>query len=80
MKTKTEKAKKLFSSGAITEALRIFKTFKIGFTQEEKRTLEIAYECMAGSEAFYQSLGINTQQEKQQALSIIQEKYFKKRV
>lgn len=76
MKTKTEKAKKLFSSGEITEALRIFKTFKIGFTQKEKRILEIAYECMTGNEKFYTSLGIDIEQVKKKTNDIIQKKYF----
>lgn len=76
MITKTDKAKNLFSSGKIAEALKIFKTFKIGFSAEEKQTLEIAHECMSGNEKFYASLNIDTEQTKKQAVLIIQQKYF----
>ena len=50
MRTKTEKAINLFESGCLKEALSIFRTFRIGFTKEERRTLKIAYECLSGSE------------------------------
>lgn len=76
MITKTETAKNLFSSGKIKEALKIFKSFKIGFSAEEKQILTTAYECMSGNETFYQSLNIDTEQTKTQAISIIQQKYF----
>ena len=48
MRTKTEKAINLFESGCLKEALSIFRTFRIGFTKEERRTLQIASESLAG--------------------------------
>lgn len=78
METKTEKAKKLFLSGKTKEALQIFKDFKLGFSPQEKHTLQIAYECLTGNEEFYKKLGINTSEIKQNALSIVKKLYDKK--
>lgn len=75
MKTKTAKAKELFSNGKIVEALKIFSTFKAGFTKEEKRVLQIAYESQTGRENFYKSLGIDTQSVGVEAKSIIKRVY-----
>lgn len=52
---KTEKAKALLKAGKFKEALSIIKTFRFGFTKEEKRSIEIAYECLSGHEQFYSS-------------------------
>ncbi len=73
--TKTDKAKELFIYGDRVGAIAIFKTFKQGFTKEEKRTLQIAHECQTGHEAFYQNLGINTIDIWTKAKEIIKNKY-----
>ena len=75
MVTKTAKAKELFKAGEITSALRIFKGFKAGFTQIEKRTIEIAYESQTGKSDFYQSLGIDTKAVNSEAAEIIRRVY-----
>lgn len=75
MKTKTAKAKELFSNGKIVEALKIFSTFKAGFTKEEKRTIQIAYESQTGNAGFYQSLGIDTNAMSNKANEIIKRVY-----
>jgi len=75
METKTSKAVELFQMGNIVSALKIFSTFRIGFCNEEKRTLEIAYESMTGNEKFYQNIGIDTERMKVKANEIIREKY-----
>ena len=75
METKTEQAVSLWKSGNIKEAFKIFKTFKIGFSKNEKRTIEIAYEVLTGKESFYQSIGIDTFAETNKAKSIIENKY-----
>lgn len=75
MVTKTAKAKELFSNGKVVESLKIFSTFKVGFTKEEKRTIEIAYESQTGKSNFYQSLGIDTQLMSAEAESIIKRTY-----
>ena len=74
--TKTHKAVNLFKQGLIKESLAIFKTFRIGFTREEKRTLEIASDCLNGRSSFYQQIGIDTETIIRQSLSIINSKYL----
>jgi len=73
--SKTAKAIELFQSGEQEKALRIFRTFKIGFTKEEKRTLEIAQESMSGNESFYKSIQLDTATIRQQAIQLIKSKY-----
>lgn len=75
METKTEKALSLYKMGKIKEALRVFKTFKIGYTPEERETLQIAYEMNCEHEKFYTSLGYNKVQMTQKAKEIIEAKY-----
>ena len=76
MRTKTEKAINLFESGCLKEALSIFRTFRIGFTKEERRTLQIASESLAGNENFYQQIGIDTDSMISKSVEIIPEKYL----
>lgn len=76
METKTAKAVKMFNQGLLKEALSIFKTFKIGFTKEEKRTLEIASDCLNGRSSFYQQLGVDVDIEINKSLGIIKSKYL----
>lgn len=73
--TKTEQAVTLWKSGSIKEALRIFKTFKIGFSKDEKQTIEIAYEMLTGKESFYVSLGFNRVEVETNAKNIIEKVY-----
>lgn len=54
METKTNKAISLLRAGNLKEALLIFRTFRIGFTKEERRTLQIASESLSGNSLFYQ--------------------------
>lgn len=75
MNTKTSKAVDLFKQGFMKEALSIFKTFRIGFTKEEKRTLEIASDCLNGRSSFYKQLGIDVDIEIAKSKAIILSKY-----
>ncbi len=77
MRTKTEKAINLFESGCLKEALSIFRTFRIGFTKEERRTLQIASESLAGNSSFYRQLGIDTDKEVEKSKYILTSKYLK---
>lgn len=76
METKTSKATSLLRSGNLKEALSIFRTFRIGFTKEERRTLQIASESLAGNENFYQQIGIDTDSMISKSVEIITEKYL----
>lgn len=71
METKTTKLIGLFSLGKIKEAYAILKTFRRGISKEEKRVVEIAYECMTGKEQFYQQLGIDTLSIRKQAFDVL---------
>lgn len=73
--TKTSKALYLFKQGLIKESLSIFKTFRIGFTREEKRTLEIASDCLNGRSSFYNQLGVDVESIILSSKTIIQSKY-----
>lgn len=77
MNTKTSKAVSLFKQGMLKESYAIFKTFRIGFTKQERRCLEIAYESLSGNDSFYRQIGIDTEKEIQNSKSIIQDKYGK---
>jgi len=71
MTTKTQQLRELWKAGESKKALKIFKTFKIGMSKEDKRTVEIAYEVLTGKENFYISLGINTEAKCKEATQII---------
>ncbi len=60
METKTSKLKSHFSLGRTKDAYAILKTFKMGLTKDDKRVIEIAYECLTGKESFYKQLGLDT--------------------
>ena len=72
---KTYKAILLLREGRLTEALAIIKTFRIGFTKEEQRTIEIAYESLVGNASFYEDIGIDTNTCISRAEEIIRNKY-----
>lgn len=73
--SKTKAALELFYQGDYKQAFRIFKTFRLNFTKEEKRKIEIAYDSMTGKAAFYQSLGIDTSSVIRQSIDMIADKY-----
>lgn len=74
IKTKTEQAIDAFKQGSLKHAFRMMFRFR-GFTKEEKRVIQIAYECMAGKEAFYVSLGINPGTIITQAIDSVSRRY-----
>ena len=79
MKTKTNKAISLLQCGNFKAALAIFSTFRIGFSKEEQRTLQIASESLSGHSSFYRQLGIDIDKEIEKSKSIITSKYLKMR-
>ena len=75
METKTKKAVELFKNGEYKQALVIFKTFRLGFSSDEKRMIEIASEVLCGNGKFYQSIGIDTDKVVNDSLNLIQLHY-----
>lgn len=71
METKTSKLIYYFSQGMIKEALAILKSFRREISKEDKRIVEIAYECMTGKESFYNQIGIDTSIIKKQAFEVL---------
>lgn len=76
METKTSKAISMLRSGCLKEALSIFRTFRIGFTEDERRTLQIASESLSGNGRFYQQIGIDTNSEIEKSKSLLIKKYM----
>ena len=72
---KTDKALGLLRQGKFAEALAIISKFRIGFTKDERRTLEIAHESLVGNASFYENIGIDTQFCISKAREIIRNKY-----
>lgn len=73
--TKTSKAISLYAAGRLKEALAIFSTFRVGFTKDEQRTLQIAHESLCGNSQFYADLGIDTEAAVEESKRIISRKY-----
>ena len=77
METKTQMAISLYQQGKIKASMALFSRFKIGFTPEQRRVLQIAYECTSDerNDAFYTSIGIDVGSMISQAHRIIKTKY-----
>lgn len=74
--TKTQKACRLLRRGEVKEALKIFRTFRIGWSKEEKRKIDIACECLCGNDGFYSSLGIDCRLVVDEAVKLLKAKYL----
>ena len=79
METKTSKAIRLFQAGDYKAAFRLFSGFKMGFTKEEQRDLQITYECINDLDRcrFYESIGVDYKDAAFKSWQLIVEKYFK---
>lgn len=75
VKSKTSKAVALLEDGKVREALAIFRTFRVGFTKDERRTIQIASETLNGSGRFYTAIGIDASLEVKKAIQILRQKY-----
>lgn len=73
--TKTEKALKLFRCGMYKESFVILSTFKLGWSKDEKRIIQIAKDCLTGNSSFYRQLGIDTGSIVEEAIALVKEKY-----
>lgn len=59
MEKKSEKARRLWLAGDFVGALRLYTTFRLGFSKEEKRMMQIAHEWLGGNQSFYMQIGID---------------------
>ncbi len=75
MKPQTATALHLMRDGKVKEALSIFRTFRIGFSKDERRIIQIASEAMNGMAKFYTGLGYDVEQFKTEAIDIVNKKY-----
>lgn len=75
-RTKVDKVKSLLAKGAFQKALAIVRTFRVGFTKDEKRSIEIAYDSFLGRDKFYQSIGIDTNKEIEKSRQLLSDKYL----
>lgn len=73
--TKTEQARAAFARADYKAAFAIFKGFGKLFAPRDLRTLQIAHESLTGKAGFYNSLGIDTDDEIAKAKTLIQLKY-----
>ena len=73
--TKTSQALARYRNGDFKGAFRIFATFHIGFTEQERKCLKIAQECLAGHSELYKMLGRDVEATIAEAKLIINKKY-----
>lgn len=73
---KTDKVIFLLRGGDYVGALSIAKTFRQGFTKEQRRTLQIASEVLGGNGGFYRQLGIDTEKMVSDAKKLLNETYL----
>lgn len=70
--TKRDTARNLIRAGKTKDAMRIVKTFDGIYSNDEMRTLQIAYECLTGKETFYKQMGEDTTKLKSDAETLLQ--------
>lgn len=75
---KTDKVISLLSCGDYAGALSIVKKFRLGFTKEQVRTLQIASDVLGGNANIYLQLGIDTEKMVNDAKKLLNETYCKK--
>lgn len=73
---KTDKAKAFLKAGRFKESLAIIKTFRLGFSKEERRSIQIAYESLSGHEQFYRTLGIDVDKVIEETRQLLAGKYL----
>jgi hypothetical protein len=77
METKTKQAQEKYIAGDFIGSLRLFHTFRIGMTKDERDVIKTAYEIMTGKGSFYAQLGIDTDAIVNQSRDIIETKLIR---
>lgn len=73
--TKTEKATKLISADNWQAALSLIRTFRLGFTGDQKRLIQIASDVLNGHGKFYRELGVDTEKVVAECKELLRKKY-----
>lgn len=73
--TKTEKAIQLISCDNWQAALSLIRTFRLGFTSDQKRLIQIASDVLNGHGKFYRDLGVDTDKVLADCKDMLREKY-----
>lgn len=77
--TKVQQIQAALKAGDNNRALKICKGFFYGWTDDEKRSIEIAHESRDAHRAkFYKGMGVDTDEEYKKALILIQNKFKEK--
>ena len=77
MMTKTERVVMLVKSGEWAKAMNIVKTFRLGFTKDEIRTIEIASDTLNGNGKLYRDLGIDVAAEVFRCKALLKARYLR---
>lgn len=78
IKNKTKEVSSLLRTGEFEKALSIAKSFRLGFTNEQRRILQIAGDVVKGRGKFYAQLGIDIDSVVNEAMILLDSKYNKK--
>ena len=76
MMTKTEQVVVLVKAGEWAKAMNIAKTFRLGFTKDEIRTIEIASDTLNGNGRLYRDLGIDVAVEVSKCKELLKKRYL----
>jgi hypothetical protein len=71
---KTQQVVEHLKKGDLKDALKIARTFRMGYTPEERATVTRGYECLVHPK-FYQALGMNCTEAVQKARECLTTKY-----
>lgn len=75
--TKTEQVIVLVKAGEWAKAMNIAKTFRMGFTKDEIRTMEIASDTLNGNGRLYKDLGIDVASEVFKCKALLKSRYLR---
>lgn len=75
--TKNQQVQKYLADSNLKGALRIASKFRLAFSKEQQKTLQIAHECLCGKADFYRQLGINTREVTMAAETLLNNVYLK---
>jgi len=75
--TKTEQVVGYVRAGEWSKAMNIAKTFRLGFTSDEIRTIEIASDTLNGNGRLYRDLGIDVAAEVFKCKALLKARYLR---